>query len=105
MFHELSAGRTRLERVTEVLRLTDHVPVVELHDAHDIKRLPVIGEDEFADPEIAATEHASHGESLHIRLRGARRLNVLPTTDALARLRIFKHRVISIDSVFGLEVV
>src|ERR1700722_20980430 len=99
MFHELSAGRTRLERVTEVLRLTDHVPVLELHDAHDIKRLPVIGEDEFADPEIAATEHASHGEAFRVRLGGARRLNVGSTTDALARLRIIENCVGSIDLV------
>ena len=64
-------GWTRLEPFAEVLRLVDHFPILEFHDAHRVKRLRVVGKDEFADPEIAATEHASDREPLRVRLRFA----------------------------------
>jgi hypothetical protein len=66
---------------------------------------PVVGEHELADPKVAAAQQASHGEALAVRLRGARCLDVVPTTDALARLRVGQHRVSSVDLVLGLKVV
>jgi hypothetical protein len=54
-FHPLSPRCPRLERLAEVLRLADHLPTLEFHNADHVKRLPVIRQDEFADPKIAAT--------------------------------------------------
>jgi hypothetical protein len=67
--------------------------------------LLVIREDEFADPKIAATKHASHGEAFRVRLGSARRLNVGSTSDALARLRIVENCISSVDLVLGRKVV
>jgi transposase len=41
----LNARRARLEWITEVLGFADHLPVTELHNAHRVRRLPVVGED------------------------------------------------------------
>jgi hypothetical protein len=67
--------------------------------------LPVIRQDEFADPKIAAAKHASHGEAFRARLGDARRLNVGSTSDALARLRILENCISSVDLVLGRKVV
>ena len=47
----LSASWTRLERLAEVLRLPHDLATLEFHDAHNMDRLSVIGENEFAHPE------------------------------------------------------
>jgi hypothetical protein len=39
------------EPVAEVLGLAGHLPIFELHDAHRVRRLPVVSKDEFSDPE------------------------------------------------------
>src|SRR3954451_18094785 len=101
----LRARRPRLERIAEILGLAGPLPLTELHDAHGIGRPPVIGQDIFGDPEVARAGYPPHGEAFPVRLRGARRLNLLPPADALARLRIFEHRVLSINVVLRLEVV
>src|SRR5262245_28325625 len=105
MLDPLSARGPRLERVAEVLGLAAHLPVLQLHDAHGVGRLPVVGKDEFGDPKIAAAEDAPHREALLVRLCEARLMDVAPAADALARLRILKDGVLSVDLVFHLEVV
>src|ERR1700730_11104448 len=95
----------RLKRIAEVLGLAGHLPIFELHDAHRVRRLPVVSKDEFSDPEVGSAEDAPHGEALHARLCEARRLNIAPAADALGRLRILKHSVLSVDLVFQLEVI
>src|ERR1700757_4369211 len=104
-FDPLSPRRPRLERVAEVLRLADHLPALEFHDADRVERLPVIRQDEFADPKIAAAEHASHSEAFRVRLSGARCLNVGSTSDAFTRLRILEHCISSVDLVLRRKVV
>src|SRR5271165_206428 len=104
-FDPLSPRCPRLERLAEILRLADHLPTLEFHDADHVKRLTVIRQDEFADPKIAATEHASHGETFRARLGDARRLNVGSTSDALARLRILENCISSVDLVLRRKVV
>jgi hypothetical protein len=49
----LGARGPRLEGIAEVLGLPGNLPVAELHDAHRVRRLAVIGQDEFADPRSA----------------------------------------------------
>ena len=63
-FDPLSPRGPRLERLGEVLRFADYLPAIEFHDADHIKRLPVIGQYEFADPQIAVAEYASHVKRL-----------------------------------------
>ncbi len=80
-------------------------PSTELHDAHGVRQAAVIGQDIFSDPEVARADYPPHSEAFPVRLRGARRLDVAPPADALARLRIFEHRVLSINVVLRLEIV
>src|ERR1700731_416353 len=89
----LRARRPRVERIAEILGLAGHLPIEELHDAHRVRRPPVIGQDIFGDPEVARADYPAHREAFPVRLRGARRLNVPPPAEALARLRIFEHRI------------
>ena len=63
-----------------------------------IGRPAVVGEHEFRDPEVARADDAPHREPLRVRLRDSRGLDVAPAPDALARLRILEHRVVSINS-------
>jgi hypothetical protein len=53
----------------------------------------------------ARADYPPHCEVFPVRLRVARRLNPPPPADALARLRIFEHRVLSVNLVLSLEVV
>ena len=39
----LHARRPRLERIAEILGLAGDLPIEELHDAHGVRRPPVIG--------------------------------------------------------------
>src|SRR5215469_12495689 len=106
--HPLNQMRPRgawLEWVAEVLGLVDHHAISELHDADGIGRLAVVGEDEFGDPEVAGADDAAHVEPLAVRLHGARGLDVATAPDPLTRLRVFEHRVVSVNVVLNLEVV
>ena len=85
--------------------LAGHLPIEELHDAHGVRRPPVIGQDIFGDPEVARADYPPHCEAFPVRLRGARRLDLPPPADTLARLRIFEHRFLSVNLMFQLEVV
>src|ERR1700693_3186022 len=101
----LRARRSGLERVAKVLGLAGHLAIQELHDAHRIGRLAVIGEDEFRDPEVARAEDSTHGEALAVRLRGARGLDVVPALDALARLRVLEQCILPVYVVLDIEVI
>src|ERR1700754_3089785 len=80
-FGPSGARWARFERFAEVLCLAHDLARVELHDAHDVRGSPVIGDDDFADPEPAGADDAPHGEPLPARLRRPRRLYIAPTTD------------------------
>src|SRR5215469_2852062 len=101
----LGARRPWLKPIAEILGLAGHLPVDELHDAHRVRRPLVIGQDKFGDPEAARADYPPHCEAFPVRLRGARRLNVAPAADALARLRVLEHRILSVNLVLRLEVV
>src|SRR6516165_8919100 len=84
--------------------LAGHLPLSELHDAQRVRR-PCIGDDEFSDPEVGSAEYPPHCEALSARLNKARGLNVAPAADALARLRVLEHRILSVNLVLSLKVV
>src|SRR5689334_10451755 len=102
---QMGARRSRLERVAKVLGLASDLAIHELHDAHRIGRLAVIGEDEFRDPEVALAKDSAHREALAVRLCGARGLDVVPAPDALARLRVLEQCVLSVYVVLNVEVI
>src|SRR5271166_6464782 len=106
--HPLDQMRARgsgFERVGKVLGLAGHLAIQELHDAHRVGRPAVICEDEFRDPEVARADDAANREALRVRLRDARRLDVVPAPDALARLRVLEHCVLPVYVVLDIEVI
>ncbi len=66
---------------------------------------PSYDEDEFRDPEVASADDAAHLEALRVRLRDARGLDVVPAPDALARLWVLEHCVLSVYVVLSIEVI
>src|SRR6516225_2817377 len=103
--HQMRARWPRLERIAEVLRFSYNVPVPEFHDAHRIRGRAVVGEHEFRDPEITVADDSPHGKALLARLNGPALLDIAPTLDALAGLRIVEHGVVAVDVMFGVEIV
>src|SRR3954451_8137430 len=95
---------SRVEPVGEILRFVRHQSFAESHDAHRVGWYAVIGQYEFADPEIAAADNAPERKTLLAWLDGSALLNVVPAADPLARLRIIKHGILAVDFVFGLEI-
>src|SRR5215472_4987442 len=104
-FDPLRPRRSRRKQIAEILGLARHLAVEKLHDAHGIGWPPIIGQDIFGDPEITRADDPPNREAFLVRLRGARRLDLPPPADALARLRIFEHRVLSVNLMLPLEVV
>src|ERR1700758_2769242 len=98
-FDPLSPRGPWVERLTKVLRLADHLATLKFHDADHVIRLPVVREDEFADPKIAAAKHAPQSEAFRVRLGDARRLNVGSAANTLARLWILENCVGPVDLV------
>jgi hypothetical protein len=56
----------------------------ELHDAHSVGRLAVIGQDEFGDPKITRANNSSDGKPLFARLTSALVSYVASTAGSLA---------------------
>lgn len=79
-------------------------PFAELHDAHDIRWLTVIGQDELGYPEIAAAHYSPHREAFLVWLGASTLLNVASSANALARLRIIENGILVVDFMFGLEI-
>src|SRR3984957_18364443 len=104
-FDQVSARRGWLEWIGKVLRFPRYLVAPELHDAHRVRRLAVIRENQFRNPKIAASNDSSHRESLLARLTGALGLVVAPPPLSLARFRVIQHRVFVIDKVFRFEIV
>src|SRR5439155_27023655 len=86
-------------------RRSSDLVAAELHDAHGVGRLAVIGQDEFGDPKITAANGSPDREPLFVRLTSALLLYVASTAGSLAGLRVFQHRVLVIDEVFRFKIV
>lgn len=80
----LRTRRTRRERVAKILDFPDHIPLQKHHDTRCVRRLSVIRQNIFGDPETACFDDPPNRKAFPVRLRGARQLNVLPSADALA---------------------
>src|SRR6516225_10223264 len=103
-FDPLSTPGTRLERIRKVLCLPCNLVAAELHNAHGVGRLTVIGQDVFSDPKITAAADSPHEETLFARLVRACDLYVPSAANSLARLRVFQHRILAIDAVLRLKI-
>ncbi len=104
-FHILSASWAGLEWIGKVLRLSRHLFAPELHDAHRVGWLAIIGQDEFGDPKITAANDSLDRKALPVRLDRAGDLDIAPAAYALALLGVFQHRVLVIDAVLGFKIV
>src|ERR1700753_3634297 len=76
----------------------------EFHDGHGVSGLAVVRQNEFGHPKIVGADDSTDLEALFIRLNCAAALDVLAAANALARLRIFEHRVFAIDLMLGLKI-
>src|ERR1700688_3100581 len=83
-FDPLSAPCGSDEWIRKVLCFPRNLVVPELHDAHGVGRLAVIGQDEFGDPKITAANDSSDSKPLFARLTSALVLYVAPTAGSLA---------------------
>ena len=83
-FDPLSARRESHEWIRKVLCFPRNLVAPELHDAHGIGRLAVIGQDEFGDPKITAANDSADRKPLFVRLTRALALYVPSTAGSLA---------------------
>src|SRR5215831_9533680 len=83
-FDPLGAPGGSHEWIRKILCFPRNLVAAELHDAHGVGRLAVIGQDEFGDPKIAATNDSSDSKPLLARLTGALVLYVASTAGSLA---------------------
>src|ERR1700678_2365837 len=104
-FDPLSTECGSQEWIRKVLRFPRDLVAPELHDAHGVGRLAVIGQDELGDPKLAAANDSSDGKPLFARLTGALILYVASTAGSLTRLRVFQHGVLEVDAVLGFKIV
>jgi hypothetical protein len=103
--HPFSARSPRLERVAKILCFARHLPIGELHDAHSVRRTPVIAKNILSHPQITGANNPPHLKSFPVRLRLPRQLNFPPPPNALARLRIFEHRIVAVNQMLRLKVI
>src|ERR1700709_1818140 len=94
----------RVKLIGEILRFVGHQSFAEFHDAHRVRWYAVIGKYEFSDPEIAAADNSPDRKTLLVWLDESALLNVVPTADPLARLRIIKQGILAVDFMFDLEI-
>src|SRR5271170_3539416 len=78
-FDPLRARCGSHEWIRKVLCFPPNLVFPELHDAHGVGRLAVIGQDEFGDPKIAAANDSSNRKSFFVRLASALALYVAST--------------------------
>src|SRR5277367_3222484 len=104
-FYPLSAPCGSHEWIRKILCFPRNLVARELHDAHGVRRLAVICQDEFGDPKVTAANDSSDSKPLVARLTGALVLYIISTAGSLARLRVFQHRVLVIDEVLRFKIV
>src|SRR5271157_2671874 len=71
------------EWIRKVLCLPRNLIAGELHDAHGVGRIAVVGQDEFGDPKIAAANDSPDRKPLFVRLTRALALYVASTAGPL----------------------
>src|SRR6478735_1121864 len=101
---ERDARFGRAEGTGEVLRLVRDGAVGELHHRNRIARRTVVGDDDFAHPEVTAADDPQHAEPPIGRMAAPLRRDGRPAAVTLTRLRIVEDRVLRIDRVLDVGV-
>ena len=83
-FDPLGARCGSHEWIRKVLCFPPNLVAPELHDAHGVGRLAVIGQNEFGDPKIAAANDSPDRKPFFARLTSALALYVAPTAGSFA---------------------
>jgi hypothetical protein len=104
-FDPLSTRCRRHEWIRKVLCFPHNLVVPELHDAHGVGRLAVIGQDKFGDAKIAAANDSSDRKPFFVGLTSALALYVASAASSFAGLRVFQHRAVLIDAVLRFKIV
>src|SRR3954462_3435670 len=100
----MRTGGCRVKPIGEILRLVGHQSFPKFHDAHRVRWYAIISQYEFREPESAAADNSPDRKTLVVWLDESARLNVVPGTDPLARLRIIKYCIFAVDFMFDLEI-
>src|ERR1700719_1194343 len=100
----MRARGCRVKPISEILRFVSHQSLAEFHNAHRVSSFARVGKYELSDPEIAAADNSPDRKTLLVWLDESALLNVVPTADPLARLRIIKHSILAVDFMFDLEI-
>ncbi len=101
---ELGSPGGRRERVGEVLGLVHHLLISELHDAHRVGGLAVVGDDALAHPQVRVAGDPLDGEMPAGRVPAALRRDRDPAPEPFPRLGIVEDRVLGVDGVLGFGV-
>src|SRR5208282_2969000 len=83
-FDQLSAPCGSHEWIRKVLCFPRNLVTTELHDAHGVRRLAVICQDEFGDPKISTANDSPDSKPFFARLTSALALYVASTAGSLA---------------------
>src|SRR3982751_322578 len=90
----LSTPGGSVEGIGEILSLVRHLPVAELHDAHGVGALALVGDRVLRDPEIALSNNSPNRKPRRLaRMMAAKRLQVLPAVYDFARLWVRAHDI------------
>jgi len=96
----LPPGRS-LEGIREILRFVDDLAVAELHNAHRVRRSPLVNDRVFRDPEIAVSENPFDLEAGRLaRMMAPQGLQIASPEDSLARLGIITNGIVMVNIVF-----
>src|SRR4029077_2956641 len=98
----LSAPSRSVKRIREVLSLVRHLSIPELHNTHGVGALALVGDHILGNPETAVScDPPDLTPRWSTRVMAAKRLQVAPTVDDLARLWILTDSIIVIDFMLG----
>src|ERR1700744_2339229 len=103
--NEMCTRGRRVEPIREILGFVGDQSVAEFHDTHCVGWNTVITKYEFGDPEIATADNSLDGKALLVWLDGSALLDVAPSPDPFAGLRIIEHSVLAVDFMLGNEIV
>jgi hypothetical protein len=93
------------EGIGEILGFVHDLAVAELHNAHCVGRLAVVGDGVFGDPEIAVSEDSLDSKARRLAgMMASQGLQVSSSEDSFAGLGVVADGVVGVDVVFGFGV-
>ena len=91
----------RLEGIREILRLVHNLTVAELHNAHGVRRFPLVGDCVFRDPEVTFSENSPDVETRRLAwMMTPQGLQIASPENTFTRLRIVTNGIFIVNFVF-----